>query len=51
MSYNCYMRPDTNTNGKCQWFFFSLTNCKKEHYIEISLNNCARAFHLVREGY
>jgi hypothetical protein len=38
-AYDLFLRPDTNTNGHTQWFYFSIRNAQKGVAYRMSVQN------------
>ena len=48
--YNLFLRPDTNTRGHTQWFYFAVTNTEKGKTVTFHILNCAKPFALLKSG-
>ncbi len=47
--YNLYMRPDTNTEGNFQWFYFRVY-VKKKKNIKFTIKNFIKSTMLYSQG-
>lgn len=48
--YDLYIRNDSNTSGKNQWFFFSVTNSADEREIKMNIVNFCKQDSLYTQG-
>ena len=48
--YNLFLKPDTNTRGHSQWFYYSVTNTHKNTKITFNILNCTKPIELFRVG-
>ena len=49
--YECYLRPDSNSNGNTHWFYFSVTNRYKHQVITINIANISKFTSLYNQGF
>jgi len=48
--YNLFLKPDTNTKGHSQWFYFSVTNTMKDKKVTFNILNCTKQIELFKHG-
>eukprot|EP00792_Barthelona_sp_PAP020_P003925 TRINITY_DN1760_c0_g1_i1.p1 TRINITY_DN1760_c0_g1~~TRINITY_DN1760_c0_g1_i1.p1 ORF type:complete len:995 (+),score=192.08 TRINITY_DN1760_c0_g1_i1:71-3055(+) len=48
--YDLILSPDTNTNGHTQWFYFSVSNLRKDRTYKFNIINLTKADSLYNKG-
>lgn len=48
--YDLYLRPDTNTTGNFQWFYFKVLNTHKDQTVKFNLKNISKPNQLYSQG-
>lgn len=49
--YDLYIRPDTNTTGNFQWFYFRVSNTLQDQSIRFNVRNICRHNPLYEQGF
>lgn len=49
-SYDIFLRPDTNTSGYFQWFYFSVSNKLKGTTVRLNIVNLTKKSSLYQQG-
>lgn len=50
-SFQCFLRPDSNSNGNTHWFYFSVTNRYKYQKIVLNIANLTKYTSLYNQGF
>ena len=48
--YDLVLQNDINTNGHTQWYFFRVSNTKKDHKVKFNILNLAKPDSLYNDG-
>lgn len=48
--YDLVLQNDVNTNGHTQWYFFRVSNTKKDHKVRFNIINLAKPDSLYNQG-
>lgn len=48
--YDLFVRPDTNTTGNFQWFYFKVMNGRREQTVKLNVRNMAKPNRLYEDG-
>jgi len=48
--YNLFLKPDTNTQGNTQWFYFAVSNTSKGQIATFNILNCSKSSTLFDKG-
>lgn len=49
--YDLFIRPDTNTTGNFQWFYFRVSNTMQDQCIRFNIRNLSRCNPLYEQGF
>ena len=50
LDYELYMRPDTNTNGYFQWFYFKVRCIRAKKVVSFTIRNFVKVSMLYNQG-
>ena len=50
VEYDLYLNSDTNTRNRCQWFYFAISNGKKNTTVKFNIMNLTKYCYFIKDG-